>query len=185
MAMLLHACCGPCSCYTTEWLLNNGFEPTLYYYNPNIHPYLEYQRRLEGLQQLAEIRQLPLIVESGYELEYFLREVAQQPEFRVRCLKCYEMRLRKTAEKAVELGFDTFSTTLLISPYQNRQQICEIGHNLAREHQLTFIDEDYSVGFRRSQELAKEYGIYRQPYCGCIYSEKDRYYKEKNQKAEK
>lgn len=177
--MLLHACCGPCACYTTSWLQENGYEPTLYYYNPNIHPYQEYQRRREGLEQLAALREMPVLVEPGYELESFLGQVATDPQFGKRCETCYRIRLGQTVKKAKELGFDSFSTTLLISPYQNRELLCEIGQQLAAEYQLTFFDHDFRPGFRQSQTQAKEYGLYRQGYCGCIYSEKDRYYKDK------
>jgi predicted adenine nucleotide alpha hydrolase (AANH) superfamily ATPase len=177
MSMLLHTCCGPCACFTTERLLADGVTPTLFFYNPNIHPYQEYQRRLEGLQQLAALRELPVVVEPGYELEDFLAQIASTPQFGKRCAICYRVRLAKTAAKAQELGFDEFSTTLLISPYQNRELLCEIGREVAGQHGLTFIDKDFRPGFRRSQAQAKEYGLYRQGYCGCIYSEKDRYYK--------
>jgi predicted adenine nucleotide alpha hydrolase (AANH) superfamily ATPase len=179
MSMLLHACCGPCSCFTTEHLLCEGISPTLFFYNPNIHPYQEYRRRLEGLQQLAAIRELPVVVDPGYDLEDFLARIAGNPQFGKRCEVCYQVRLTKTAAKAKELGCSQFSTTLLISPYQNRELLCEIGHDLARQYGLTFIDEDFRSGFRQSQAQAKEYGLYRQGYCGCIYSEKDRYYKGK------
>jgi predicted adenine nucleotide alpha hydrolase (AANH) superfamily ATPase len=179
MSMLLHACCGPCSCYTTERLITEGVTPTLFFYNPNIHPYQEYRRRLEGLRQLATLRKLPVEVEPGYELEEFLAHIAPTPQFGTRCAVCYRIRLEKTAAKAQKLGFDTFSTTLLISPYQNRELLCEIGRELAQQYGLTFMDADFRPGFRQSQAQAKEYGLYRQGYCGCIYSEKDRYYKEK------
>ena len=182
MSMLLHACCGPCACFTTERLLTEGVTPTLFFYNPNIHPYQEYQRRWEGLQQLAALRQLEAIREPGYELEHFLANVAADPT--QRCAFCYRVRLAKTAAKAQELGFKSFGTTLLISPYQNRELLCEIGHDLARQHGLEFCDQDFRPGFRQSQAMAKEYGLYRQGYCGCIYSEKDRYYKEVGQKRE-
>jgi predicted adenine nucleotide alpha hydrolase (AANH) superfamily ATPase len=179
MSMLLHACCGPCACYTTEKLLSEGVTPTLYFYNPNIHPYQEYQRRLEGLRQLGILRELPVVVEPGYQLENFLTAIAPTPRFKTRCAICYRIRLEKTAQKAQELGFDSFGTTLLISPYQNRELLCELGRELAEQYGLTFIDEDFRPGFRQSQTQAKEYGLYRQGYCGCVYSEKDRYYKEK------
>lgn len=162
--------------------MESGTQPTLYFYNPNIHPYQEYQRRLEGLRQLAEIRGLPVIVEPGYELEEFLGQIAANPQLGIRCETCYRVRLTKTAQKAKELGFDAFCTTLLISPYQNRDLLCKIGNELAKKYQLTFIDEDFRPGFRQSQAMAKEYGLYRQGYCGCIYSEKDRYYKEDHKK---
>lgn len=176
MDLFLHTCCGPCACFTTQRLLEEGLEPTLFFYNPNIHPYQEYQRRLEGLTQLANIRSLQLVQEPGYELEAFLKNVASEPQSR--CVHCYQVRLSKTAAKAKELGFNLFSTTLLISPYQNRDLICTIGHELAQKYELSFYDEDFRPGFRQSQVMAKEYNLYRQGYCGCIYSEKDRYYKE-------
>ncbi len=175
--IFLHACCGPCSCYSTEKLIDEGLNPTLFFYNPNIHPYQEYQSRLESLQRLAQIRVLPVFVEPGYELEQFLAAVADNPGDR--CRHCYRIRLGKAALKAKELGFTVFSSTLLISPYQNRDLLVEIGHELAGEHGLQFHDEDFRPGFRRSQAMAKELGLYRQKYCGCIYSEKERFYKEK------
>jgi predicted adenine nucleotide alpha hydrolase (AANH) superfamily ATPase len=177
MTMLLHACCGPCGCYTTERLGEEGFTPTLYYFNPNIHPYQEYVRRWEGLRQLADYRNLPLVRENGYELEDFLAHVAAEPA--KRCEYCYRVRLEKTAAKAKELGFTTFGTTLLISPYQNRERLVEIGRDLGRRYGLESHDEDFRPGFRKSQAMAKEMGLYRQGYCGCVYSEKERYYKQK------
>lgn len=177
MSIFLHTCCGPCACYTTERLAEEGFQPTLFFYNPNIHPYQEQQRRRDALRELASLRELPLLEEPGYELEEFLRQVAAEPQ--KRCGQCYRIRLAKTAAKAKELGFDCFSTTLLISPYQNRELICQTGHQLAAEYGLRFHDEDFRPGFRQSQAAARELGLYRQGYCGCIYSEKDRYYKEK------
>lgn len=178
MSVFLHSCCGPCACYTTSYLLEKGEQPTLFFYNPNIHPYQEYQKRLEGLRQLALIRDLPLVIESQYEMESFLAKVAPKPQFGKRCESCYEIRLRKTAQQAKEHGFTKFSTTLLISPYQNRELICAIGEKLAKEYELVFLAEDFRPGFRQSQAMAREYGLYRQGYCGCIYSEKERYYKE-------
>ncbi len=176
MSIFLHTCCGPCACYTTERLTEEGFQPTLFFYNPNIHPYQEQQRRRDALRELASVRQLPLLEEPGYALEEFLRQVAAEPQ--QRCGQCYRIRLAKTAAKAKELGFDCFSTTLLISPYQNRELICQTGHQLAAESGLRFYDEDFRPGFRQSQAAARELGLYRQGYCGCIYSEKERYYKE-------
>jgi len=171
----LHTCCGPCACYTTQRLMEEGYAPTLYFYNPNIHPYQEFARRREGLNRLAELRGLPVIGEPEYELEHFLANVAAAPS--KRCEFCYRFRLAKTARKAKELGFERFGTTLLISPYQNRELLCEIGRELAAEHGLIFHDEDFRSGFRQSQAMAQELGLYRQGYCGCIYSEKERYYK--------
>ncbi len=175
--MLLHACCGPCACYSTQKIMEDGIHPTLFFYNPNIHPYQEFLARREGLQQLATIRNLEIIEAPGYPMEEFLANVAADPA--KRCDFCYRSRLQQTALKAKELGFSLFGTTLLISPYQNRERIVEIGKDLARENGLEFYDQDLRPGFRQSQAMAKEYGLYRQKYCGCIYSEKERYYKEK------
>ena len=175
--ILLHTCCGPCATYSTEHLAELGYSPTLYYYNPNIHPYKEWERRREALQQFAGGKNLPLIVEEEYGLSEFLQQTVFHEQ--ERCGICYRMRLGQTARKAKELGFPCFGTTLLISPYQNRELLCQIGHELAKQHQLTFCDVDLRPGFRRSQQLARELGLYRQGYCGCIFSERDRYYKPK------
>jgi epoxyqueuosine reductase len=174
--IFLHSCCGPCSCYSTAKLLEEGLHPTLFFYNPNIHPYQEYQTRLESLKRLAQIRDLPVRVEPGYELEQFLAAVAANPS--ERCRHCYRIRLSGTAAKARESGFTLFGTTLLISPYQNRDLLLEIGHEIAIKYGLLFYDRDFRPGFRQSQAMAQELGLYRQKYCGCIYSEKERFYKE-------
>ena len=147
----------------------------MYYYNPNIHPYKEWQRRKESLEKLASAIKLPLILEEAYELSSFLQRTL--PREQERCGICYRMRLEKTARQAQVLGIPVFGTTLLISPYQNRELICQIGSELAAAYNLSFCDLDLRPGFRRSQELAREYGLYRQGYCGCIFSERDRYYR--------
>ena len=177
MNILLHACCGPCSCYSSSALIAEGFQPTLFFYNPNIHPYQEYDNRLKGLQMLGQIKNLPVLVEPDYELERFLALVAANPADR--CRHCYRMRLEQTAAKAEELGFKLFGTTLLISPYQNRELLLAIGEEIARQHGLAFHGADFRPGFRQSQNMAKELGLYRQKYCGCVYSEKERFFKPK------
>ena len=176
--LFLHACCGPCACYSTTKLSETGYRPTLYFYNPNIHPYQEYQNRREGLVQLAGIRGLPVLVEPGYELENFLARVAPNPG--ERCHHCYRIRLNRAAAKARELGFSIFSTTLLISPYQNHELLVSLGHETAETYGLHFLAADLRPGFYESQREAKGLGLYRQKYCGCIYSEKERFYKEGN-----
>jgi predicted adenine nucleotide alpha hydrolase (AANH) superfamily ATPase len=173
--LLLHTCCGPCATYTTEHLAAAGFLPFMYYHNPNIHPYREWQKRKETLADFARIKGLPLLVEEDYDLSGFLRMVVEKEN--ERCPLCYAMRLGKTAEKARELGYKWFGTTLLISPYQQIEKIRQIGEDLARKHGLNFYGEDLRPGYRRSRELSQEFGLYRQPYCGCIFSERDRYYK--------
>jgi len=174
--MFVHTCCGPCATYPTEHLTTIGVTPTLFFYNPNIHPYQEQKLRQAGLIQLAQNRNLPYLIEPGYELEQFLALVAAKPS--ERCQTCYQLRLTKTAQKAKELGFEIFTTTLLISPYQNQALIVAIGQQLATEYNLVFEANDFRPGFRQSQVMAKEMGLYRQKYCGCIYSEKERFCKE-------
>lgn len=178
MDILLHTCCGPCATYSTEHLAKEGYSPTMYYYNPNIHPFREWKQRREALKTFANTKELPLIIEEEYDMPDFLRQVVFHEK--ERCGFCYRLRLTKTAEKAKELGVEWFGTTLLISPYQNRELILAIGKELAEEANLRFYEGDFRPGFRRSQEMAKELGLYRQGYCGCIYSECERYAKKRN-----
>jgi|SRR5690554_1133314 len=178
MDILLHTCCGPCATYSTEHLLSEGFTPLMYYNNPNIHPFREWKRRREALKTFAQIRKLPLLIEEEYEMQKFLRKINLHEQ--ERCQYCYELRLNKTAEKAKELGIEWFGTTLFISPYQNREMILKIGTDLAAHYNLRFYERDFRPGFRRSQEVADELGLYKQGYCGCIYSEFERYAKKRN-----
>ena len=171
--ILLHACCGPCSTYTTEDLLAEGFRPVLFFANPNIHPYREYEARREALLALASLRGLPVFLEPEYMPEDFFRRVSFKEESR--CRYCYELRLERAAAKARELGLDRFGTTLLISPYQDRELILATGRRLAAEYGLIFHEADWRPGFRASQARAKELGLYRQKYCGCLYSERERF----------
>lgn len=173
MDLLLHACCGPCSIYSTEQLETQGYRPILFYANPNIHPYREYQARLASLTDFAGMRGFQLIAEPDYDPEEFFRSINRREE--ERCRFCYELRLGRTARKARELGLGRFGTTLLISPYQDRELLLATGRRLAAEHGLIFHEADWRPGFRASQGKAKEYGFYRQQYCGCLYSERDRY----------
>ncbi|ABZ84388.1 conserved hypothetical protein [Heliomicrobium modesticaldum Ice1] len=177
MRLLLHTCCAPCGIVPFDVLREEGHAVTAYYYNPNIHPYKEFLRRKETLEGYAASINLPLIVEEGYALEDFLRRVAADPAGR--CPHCYDLRLRKTAEKARELGMEGFSTTLLISPYQDHETLRRAGEAAGREVGVPFVYADFRASFREGQQRARERELYRQPYCGCIYSEKDRYYKPK------
>jgi hypothetical protein len=129
------------------------------------------------MQVLAQRMNLPLIIAEGYDMVDYFRAVVGHEE--TRCPDCYRMRLRKTAEVASEKGFPTFTTTLLISPYQKHELICDIAKNLAREYRIEFYYQDFRVGFRESQCLARELELYRQKYCGCVYSEYERYAKVK------
>lgn len=176
MDLLLHMCCGPCSTYSCKRFRELGYNLTGYFYNPNIHPYQEFQRRMEALQQFCEKAGVPLHVSSCYLLEDYLQTVMK--DLPARCRHCYRFRLEEAARKAAELGIPRFSTTLAISPYQNHELLREEGERAAARHGVEFVYIDLRPGFRESAELSRTMGLYRQPYCGCIFSEKDRYYKE-------
>lgn len=175
--LLLHSCCGPCSSYVLEYL-SEYFEITLLYYNPNIYPPQEYRTREEEEARL--IGQMPfphrvVMVKGTYEPTEFYREVKgleREPEGGARCERCYELRLRQAAQMAKKTGCDFFTTTLTISPLKSAQKINAIGERLAREYQVPYLPSDFKKrdGYKRSLELSREYGLYRQNYCGCIYS---------------
>ncbi|MCD6519925.1 MAG: epoxyqueuosine reductase QueH [Anaerolineae bacterium] len=169
--LLLHICCGPCATYSVKRLREEGAEVTGYWFNPNIHPYSEHERRRESLAHLAEQIELPMIWEPGYEMPTFLRAVVGHERFGERCLICYRMRLERTAQVAAREGFELFTTTLLISPYQNQRAIKHIGEELAEQYGVPFYFENLRRGFAEHYRLAREYGLYMQRYCGCIYSE--------------
>ncbi len=174
MNILLHICCGNCAIYPVKQLREQNHQMTGYFFNHNIHPYQEYTRRLTTTREYATKVELPLLIDDQYLLEDFLTNVAQNPD--QRCAYCYRSRLTKTAKKAVEHGFAAFSTTLLYSRYQNQDAIIAFGHELAREYDLIFVDQDFRPGWNEGIRISKEMSLYRQQYCGCIYSEKDRYH---------
>lgn len=175
--LMLHGCCAPCSSYVLEYL-RNYFEITLFYYNPNISPESEFIKREEEVRRL--ISEMPYgeeisFLEAGYDGESFekaARGLEDVPEGGERCFRCYELRLRKTAEKAKELGCDYFTTTLSISPLKNSQKINEIGERIGEEYGVSHLPSDFKKrdGYKRSIELSKIYGLYRQNYCGCRFS---------------
>lgn len=173
MKILLHTCCGPCAIYPLEKLIGTGHSVTGFFYNHNIHPYQEYQRRLQGVREFAAAKALQLICRDEYNLEEFLAAVAQNPE--QRCYYCYFSRLDAAARKAAELGFDAFTSSLLYSRYQNQESIRTAGERAAERHGIQFYYEDFRPGWQEGIRLSKEMGLYRQQYCGCIYSEKERY----------
>jgi predicted adenine nucleotide alpha hydrolase (AANH) superfamily ATPase len=177
MKILLHICCANCATYPVEVLRKRGEEVVGFFFNPNIHPYQEYQKRLESLRRYAEETGLEMIYRDEYLLEDFLKHVSQDPERR--CSYCYSLRLEATARVARERGFDQFSTTLLQSTHQNHSLIHETGDRMAREFGVPFYYEDFRPGWRRGVEVSKKMGLYRQQYCGCIYSEKERYLRSK------
>lgn len=179
-SLLLHVCCAPCSSYVIEYL-SEYFNITIYYYNPNISPIQEYNFRLEELARLLKemkeaknIEVLPCEYdpETFYEIAKGLEKEKEGGE---RCFKCYRLRLEKTAEAAKEKGFDYFTTTLSISPYKNAEKLNEIGKELSKKYNVPYLFSDFKKknGYKRSIELSKEYDLYRQDYCGCIYSKRD------------
>ncbi|MBC7329487.1 epoxyqueuosine reductase QueH [bacterium] len=170
MKVLLHTCCAPCATYVVKTLREEGYEPVLYFFNPNIHPYGEFLLREEAVKIFAEKEGLEAIYE-GYGLRQFLREVVFQEDNR--CPICYFIRLKGTANYAKEHGIPIFTTTLLLSPYQNQELIRKIGEELEKETGVKFLYRDFRPGYYESIRLSKELGLYRQKYCGCIYSEEE------------
>lgn len=179
MRILLHTCCGPCTIYPLKVLRDKGFEVFGYYYNPNIHPYQEWERRLKALQDVSRLaggdKPMHVIVRKDYPLEEFLRNVAFREENR--CVYCYTVRLEATAKAAKKSAFDAFTTTLLYSKRQKHDLIREIAESVSKRFSIRFYYEDFREGWKFGQEEAVRLGIYRQQYCGCIYSEKERFYK--------
>ncbi len=168
--VLLHICCAPCATYTVQYLCSQGAAVTGYWYNPNIHPYEEYRKRRRSLVAYAQEVGLPVIWEEEYSPTTFLRAIAGQERFGERCRVCYALRLSRTARIAQRRGFAFFTTTLLISPYQDQEEIHRLGRRIGKEGTASFYFENLRRGFARHHEMAKEHRLYRQRYCGCLYS---------------
>jgi epoxyqueuosine reductase len=179
MRILLHTCCGPCALYPLRTLRAAGHVVTGFFHNPNIHPYQEYCLRRDAVVRMAELESMPLIMEDDYDLEGFLANVAAAPG--QRCGYCYASRLRATARAAAEGGFDAFSASLLYSRYQRHDEIRELGEQFGSEFGVPFLYQDFRPGWQEGIRLSKELGLYRQQYCGCIYSEKERYHPREKQ----
>lgn len=175
MRLLLHTCCGPCSTYSVRRFRESGWDTTGFWYNPNVHPFMEHQRRRESMAAFATAVLLPMIWWDEYEMPRFLRAVAERAARPERCETCYRLRLERTAVMARERGFDAFSTTLLISPYQHHGLLRAVGEQVAESCGVPFHYEDLRRGWSERGRLTREYGLYRQQYCGCIYSEWERF----------
>ena len=173
MKILLHTCCGPCALFPLQQLRAAGHDVTGFFYNHNIHPYQEYARRRDTAIQMAELEAMPLIVKDDYDLEGFLAHVAAEPG--QRCGYCYASRLRAAAAAAADGGFDAFTASLLYSRYQNHDEIRALGERIGNEYGVVFYYQDFRPGWQEGIRRSKELGLYRQQYCGCIYSEKERY----------
>ena len=174
MKLLLHTCCAPCSVYCIDSLRNEGIEPTVYWFNPNIHPYLEYKARRDCLKEYASSINVEAIFEENYGLRDFCKATASDLDNRCKNY-CYPVRLEQTAKYAKANGFDSFSTTLLVSPYQNHDLLIEVAEYMAKKYDVDFLYRDFRVGFREGQSKARELGLYMQKYCGCVFSEEERY----------
>ena len=171
--VLVHSCCAHCAAYTVEHWRQQGYEVSALWYNPNIHPYTEHQQRLEAMQTLAGEMKLPLINTGGYDIvDYFRGVVGHEAE---RCGHCFRLRLSKTAETAREMGFDAFTTTLLIIPHQKHDLLKEIGAELGKEKGVEFLYADLRKRYSDSRHITKPMDLHRQQYCGCVYSEWERY----------
>jgi len=173
MKILLHICCANCAIYPLERMKEKGNEAVGYFFNPNIHPYQEYQKRLDALKKYSESSGWKVIYRDEYLLEEFLKSVSSRVE--ERCQYCYSLRLEAAAREAKDRAFDQFSTTLLQSTHQNHAKIKETGERIAQEVGIPFYYEDFRQGWKRGVEVSKAMGLYRQQYCGCIYSEKERF----------
>ena len=173
--ILVHACCASCMCALLEPLEARGAMFTACFYNPNIHPFIEFRRRLKALQVLADHERFPLVADDAYGLNLFLDAIGQQRERPERCRACYALRLDATATRAAASGFTAFTSTLLASPQQDREAICELGHAAAERHGIAFDDTDHRSRHDLGVELARRRQLYRQQYCGCIFSEHERY----------
>ncbi len=173
MKILLHICCGPCATYPFEILEGEEHQVDGYFYNPNIHPSTEYLRRRQAVEKLAEATSRKVIFCPRYDFEEFFRRIAGREG--ERCRSCYRLRLEETARAAVEGGYDGFTTTILISKHQDHQLAREVSQAAAAASGTRFLYRDFRDGWKRHWELTERHGLYKQQYCGCLYSEYERF----------
>jgi predicted adenine nucleotide alpha hydrolase (AANH) superfamily ATPase len=171
--VLLHVCCGPCAIYPLSVLRGQGMEVRGLWFNPNVQPYTEWQRRLETLEDWAEAEDLPLIVMPDYDVVAWLRQMVWREA--ERCRICYHQRLERAAQVARHGGFDAFTSTLLYSRRQDHDAVLVLGRALARDKGVDFLEADFREGWSQGIEASRRQGMYRQNYCGCIYSEQERF----------
>ena len=185
MKMLMHMCCAPCSCYTVKRLREEGFEPVGYFFNPNIHPWQEWRRRLKTAREFADKVGLELVADNHYGLREFLSKVwnlideADTIQFadgyHKRCGICYAWRLQETARYAAEHGFELWTSTLFYSRHQNHERMKKTAEHFANVFGVNFYYEDFRAGWQEGIDLSMELGLYRQNYCGCVFSEEERF----------
>lgn len=181
MKLLMHTCCAPCSVYCIDELRSRGIEPTLYWYNPNIHPYTEYMARRDCVKEYAQKINVKAVFEDEYGLDEFCKNVSGN--INARCVNyCYPVRLRKTFEYAKANGYDTVTTTLLYSIYQKHDFIKKLMEDLSKKFEIDFLYIDFRKGFWQGHEKAIEQGLYMQKYCGCIFSEEQSFLDNTNNK---
>jgi len=176
MKLLLHMCCGPCSCYPVKKLREEGIEPTGYFFNPNIHPYQEWKHRLDTAKEFAEKVGMEIRTDEEYGLRSFLKKALPAESVpNGRCTMCYTWRLEQTAKYAKENGYDAFTSTLFYSIYQQHELMKQTCEHFAKVYGVDFYYEDFRPGWQEGIDISLELGLYRQPYCGCIFSEQERY----------
>ncbi len=181
--VLLHCCCAPCSVSCVEPLRAEGIEPVGFWYNPNIHPFKEYEARRDCLIEYSKDIGMELIVRENYGLREFVKNVAEDIE--KRCTYCYEHRLEETARFAAVNGYEAFTSTLFASIYQNHELMLKSAEEYAKKYGVKFLYRDFRPNFRNGNQKARDMGLYMQKYCGCIFSEEDRYIKQINRDKEK
>ena len=177
MNTLLHICCAPCANQPVAQLRDEGIKVTGFWFNPNIHPYTEYQARKRTLEEYAKEAGMKLVIGGTYDLRPFVTAVADNID--ARCGYCYRVRMEETARYAAEHGFDSFTSSLLISPYQNHEAICAVAQSMGEKYGVEFLYRDFREYFHAGQDKARELGFYMQKYCGCVFSEEERYLKAK------
>ena len=174
MKALIHICCAPCLIAPLEALRAEGMTLAGIFYNPNIHPFLEFRKRIKALRVFLEADRLPVEIDDEYGLDRFVREV-YDPGRERRCENCYTLRLRRTARRAREQGFEAFTTTLLVSPHQDHDRVREVGERMAKETGTSFLYRDFRALHEHAHEVARRRRLYVQQYCGCCFSEYERY----------
>jgi predicted adenine nucleotide alpha hydrolase (AANH) superfamily ATPase len=182
MKLLLHTCCAPCTIYPLKILREQNHRVTGYFYNSNIHPYREFDRRKAALEEYAQKAELKVLFNPSYDLEEFLSQT--RPWGPDRCRPCFRMRLTAAAQQARTQAFEAFTTTLLYSRYQKHDWIREEGEEIGSRYQIPFYYQDFRAGWNEGVKESKALGLYRQPYCGCIFSEKERFRRNRPQAPE-
>lgn len=175
MKILLHICCAPCTVYPLKVLRGEGHEVHGFFYNPNIHPFTEFRRRLDTVSVYSTVAHLPVTIDETYNVEAFLNRVL--PLGKDRCLACYRMRLERTFDEARERKMEAVTSTLLYSKYQRHDDIVAIGEELSAAHRIPFLNIDFRTGWKEGLDESRYLGLYRQQYCGCIVSEQERFAK--------